>query len=129
MRLVQNPPMQRGEIDILAIEFDPKSRDDIPKLLMGLQHIYTQLPTRNALFALLEKEISPQVDKNNGRPGIFNDAYYHFQTLRDNVCLLTPELLDKINQLVVNAGHELVAKKGAAWRGHCVAAAIRLSLA
>jgi len=32
--------MQLGEVDISKIEFDPRSRDDIPKLLKGLQYIY-----------------------------------------------------------------------------------------
>lgn len=35
---------------------------------------------------------------------------YHLQTLIDNVSLLTPEILDEMNQLVVNAGHKLVKK-------------------
>jgi hypothetical protein len=45
---------------------------------------------------------------------------YHYQTLKDNVSLLTPQLLDTINELVVNAGHVLVKKKGnEALRGRC----------
>ena len=35
---------------------------------------------------------------------------YHLQTLKDNVSLLTPEILDRINQIVVKAGHELRKK-------------------
>jgi len=31
--------------------------------------------------------------------------------LKDNVSLLTPEILDRINQLVVNAGHQVAKKK------------------
>jgi hypothetical protein len=38
------------------------------------------------------------------------DSYY-LQTLKDNVSLLTPEILDQINQVVVKAGHELIKKK------------------
>lgn len=42
----------------------------------------------------------------------FADEYeYKLQTLKDNVALLTPELLDKINVLVVDAGHKLLKKK------------------
>ena len=33
MRSVQNPQMQIGEVDISQIKFDPKSRDDIPRIL------------------------------------------------------------------------------------------------
>ena len=160
MRVVQNLQMKIGEIDIAAITFDPRSRDDIPKILRGLQHLYTDLPLRHTLFQLLEAQIAPAVDKRNGRPGMslwaifvcgvirldlnidydrlhelvnhhntlremlghsaFDKADYHYQTLKDNVRLFTPELLDQINQLVVNSGH-LVAKKksGEALRGRC----------
>ena len=41
MRKVIEPQMQIGELAIGAIKLDPKSRDDIPQLLRGLQHIYT----------------------------------------------------------------------------------------
>ncbi len=49
--------------------------------------------------------------------GTFDDLRYPYQTLKDNVSLLTPELLDEINQRVVQAGHVLVKKgrRSAAW--------------
>lgn len=160
MRVVQNIQMTIGEVDISKINFDLKSRDDIPKILRGLQHLYTNVPLRTALFELLDSQIAPKVSKCNGRPGMtlwtifvcgvirldlncdydrlhelvnhhntlremlghgaFDDVSYHFQTLKDNVSLLTPELLDAINQLVVQAGHGLVKKKdGEALRGRC----------
>jgi len=160
MRAVQNAQMQIGEVDVSQIKFDPRSRDDIPKILRGLQHLYMNVELREQIFALLEKEIAPKVDKRNGRPGMelwkilvcgvlrldlnadydrvcelvnhhntiremlghgpYNEELYHFQTLKDNVSLFTPELLDKINQLVVEAGHVLVKKKAdEALRGRC----------
>ena len=52
--------------------------------------------------------------------GAFDDVRYHFQTIKDNVGLLTPELLDEINQRIVQAGHVLVKKKDdEALRGRC----------
>ena len=36
---------------------------------------------------------------------------YNRQTIKDNLRLFTPEILDEINQLVVKAGHGLVKKK------------------
>jgi hypothetical protein len=39
------------------------------------------------------------------------DEPYKLQTLKDNVRLLSPELLDQINQLVVDAGHVVLKKK------------------
>jgi IS5 family transposase len=160
MRVVQNEQMIIGEVDISKMNFDSKSRDDIPKILKGLQFVYTNLALRTAIFELLENQVAPKVSKSNGRPGMplwtilvcgvirldlncdydrlhelvnqhnsiremlghgaFSDVRYHFQTLKDNVALLTPELLDQINQLIVQAGHVLVKKKaGEALRGRC----------
>lgn len=51
----------------------------------------------------------------------FADEYqYKLQTLKDNVSLLSPDILDQINELVVNAGHRLVKKKDdEKLRGRC----------
>ena len=153
MRVVVNPQMQLGEVDISKIKFDPRSRDDIPRILRGLQFIYMSAPLREAIFGLLEAKVAPHVSKGNGRPGMTlwrilacgvmrldlnidydrlhelanqhrtfrqmlghgedDEASYHFKTLKDNVSLLTPDLLDEINQIVVNAGHGLLKKKPA----------------
>ena len=44
--------------------------------------------------------------------GSFGDQPdYGLQTIKDNVSLFTPEILDQINQVVVKAGHQLVKKK------------------
>jgi len=43
--------------------------------------------------------------------GYFDEDYYQLQTLKDNVQLLTPEVLAEINQIVVGAGHKLLKKK------------------
>ena len=157
MRQVQNPQMQLGELDIGAIPLDTRSRDDIPKLLLGLQHIYREPALREAVFQILE-EVKPRdaagepVSSENGRPGMeqwkilvlgvlrlglntdydrlhelanqhktvrqflghvdwYDDYQYNPQTLRDNLRLFTPEILDRINRAVVEAGHVLVKKK------------------
>ena len=152
MRVVQNAQMKIGEVDISKIQFDPRSRDDIPKTLRGLQCLYMDLPFRKSLFKLLIDEIAPSVSKNDGRPGMplwnvfvcgvlrlnlncdydrihelsnkhqtvremlghgcFDSTNYHYQTLADNVSLITPEILGSINQLAVTAGHALVKKNG-----------------
>ena len=70
MRVVQNIQMQIGEVDVSKVKFDLKSRDDIPKILMRLQHLYVIPLLRAKLFALLEEHIAPKVDKHNGRPGM-----------------------------------------------------------
>ena len=48
-----------------------------------------------------------------------NVVHYPIQTLKDNISLFTPALLDKINQIVVNGGHVLVKKKEIALHGRC----------
>jgi len=153
--------MKLGEIPISKIEINLKSRDDIPPLLLGLQHIYTTPDLREAVFEILEEKISPDTDHQNGRPGmdlwkilvlgvlrvnlnwdydrleemannhktirhmlghgIFDADYeYKLQTLKDNIYLLTPEIVEEINQVVVHAGHNLVKKKDEEkLRGRC----------
>ena len=160
MRVVQNTQMHIGEVDISQIVIDSKSRDDIPQILRGLQHLYQDPSLRAELFALLESGMAPKINKETGRPGmtlwsifvcgvirldlnmdydrlhelvnhdntirqmlghgLFDPTSYHYQTLKDNVTLFTPELLEKVNQLVVESGHELVKKKaGGILRGRC----------
>lgn len=48
-----------------------------------------------------------------------NDDKFPLQTIRDNVCLLTPELLNAINTIVVKAGQNLVKKKDGAIKAKC----------
>ncbi len=151
MRVVKNQQKELGEVDISKIEIDIKSRDDIPRILLGLQYLYTNEDIREQLFKTLETIIPPKIDKNNGRPGMqlwqifvlgmlrlnlnidydrlqslaneyrslremlghgsWDKTYYHCQTIKDNVKLFTPEILDEINKIVVNAGLALVKKK------------------
>ena len=70
MRTVENTQMHFGEIAIAQIELDSKSRDDIPAVLKGLQHIYTNPPLRERVFALLLEQVRPGVDLKVGRPGM-----------------------------------------------------------
>ncbi len=145
--------MKIGEVDISQIKFDLRCRDEIPKLLMGLQYLYCERKLREEMFSILEKLIPKDIDPNLGRKGMelwkilvlgtirlncnwdydklhditnnhatlrkmlghseFEDEpyYYPLQTIKDNVSLFTPEILNKINDLVVRAGHNLVKKK------------------
>ena len=54
--------MKLGEIAISAIKINLKSRDDIPPLLLGLQHIYTNADLRDAVFKILESNILIDID-------------------------------------------------------------------
>lgn len=151
MRKVKESQMKLGEVDISEIKFNMRSRDEIPKLLMGLQYIWCTPDLREEVFIILERLVPDGKNPNTGRPGmdlwkilvlgtlrlncnwdydkmlemanehktlrrmmghaIMDDDYdYKLQTIKDNVWLLTPEVLDEINGLVVNAGHNLVKK-------------------
>ncbi len=161
MRKAKESQMRFGEKDISQIEFDLRSRDEIPKLLMGLQYIYGNEEIRNEVFRILEGVIPEGRDTKNGRPGMelwkilvlgtlrlncnwdydkvqemtnnhrkvremlghgkFDEDYkYALQTIKDNVSLFTPEVLDEINKVVVKAGHKLVdQKKRGELKGRC----------
>ena len=69
MRVVQNNQMNIGEVDISKIVFDPKSRDDIPQILRGLQFLYTRPGHARKLFQLLESDRTAS-QQANGRPGM-----------------------------------------------------------
>ena len=152
MRKVIDHQLKIGEVDISAIQFDLRSRDDIPKLLLGLQHIYCTSELRDQVFSILREIIPEGVAIDNGRPGMHlwrifvlgtlrldcnwdfdrlremannhkkiremlghglsdADYCYSLQTLKDNLSLFTPEVLDRINQVVVSAGHQFLGKK------------------
>ena len=53
MREALKSQMKLGEVAIADIEFDIRSRDEIPKLLIGLQAIHDDLDVRNQVFAAL----------------------------------------------------------------------------
>jgi hypothetical protein len=159
MRKVIVPQMKLGELAIAEIKLDPKSRDDIPQILRGLQHLYTTPELRDPIFTILE-EVLParqiegktvKADPNNGRPGMTqwqilvlgvlrlglnadydriqelanehntlrqmlghsdwaDKKYYHLQTIKDNLRLFTPEILDRLNRVIVQAGHQALKK-------------------
>lgn len=156
MRNVINTQASLGEWPIGDIVLDLKSRDDIPKLLVGLQYIYKTPGLRDEVFAILQDIIPRHVDGKKashtlGRPGMeqwkilvlgvvrlgldadydrlqelanqhntlrqmlghadwYDKHTYELQTLKDNLRLFTPELLGRINDAVVRAGHTLGKK-------------------
>jgi transposase, IS5 family len=142
MRNVINPQMLLDGVDIGAIDLTTKSRDDIPQILRGLQHIYTEPGLRERVFAILQEVLPNRVkgegkaDAGSGRPGMeqwrilvlgvlrlglnadfdrihelanehgklrqmlghsdwTDKTEYKVQTLKDNLRLFTPELLEK----------------------------------
>ena len=92
MRNVISLQMQIGQTDIANIVIDITSRDDIPMILLGLQHIYTTEPLRKAVFKILEEVIPLKtaddaidlvaVDADKGRPGMDQWSILVLGTLR-----------------------------------------------
>ncbi len=70
MRQTESAPAELGAVPIAAIQIDARSRDDIPAVLLGLQHIHTSESLREKVFARLESQASPRVRKDTGRPGM-----------------------------------------------------------
>lgn len=90
MRQIIDPQLQFGEQDISAIKLDPRSRDDIPQILRGLQYIYTTPEVREPVFAILAQVLAPRaegegaVSAETGRPGMAQWKILVLGTLRLN---------------------------------------------
>ena len=69
MREMLPSQLQLGEIDIASIQFNPRSRDDIPQLLKGLQFLYADKVVRDKIFSVLELLSPADVSTKTGRPG------------------------------------------------------------
>jgi hypothetical protein len=54
MRKIIETQLKFGQVDIDKIKIDPRCRDEIPQLLMGLQVIYRDKPPRDQIFNLLK---------------------------------------------------------------------------
>ena len=55
-----------------------------------------------------------------GHADIWDKRKYEYQTVVDNVCLVRPELLAQVGQLIVESGHAVARKKpGEPLRGRC----------
>jgi len=63
-------PAQRslGEIDIADIKIDVRSRDDIPLILLGLQHIYCTDDLREKVFEIIKDILPTQLVDGQAKP-------------------------------------------------------------
>ncbi len=70
MRKIIELQLELGQIPISEIKINLKSRDEIPKILIGLQALFCNSESRIKIFKLLEKLIPPNVNSKNGRKGM-----------------------------------------------------------
>jgi hypothetical protein len=84
MRKIIENQLKFGQVDITNIELDLRSRDEIPQLLLGLQAIYSDRPTRRKVFDILQQIIPDDTDTDNGRPGMDLWSILVLGTLRIN---------------------------------------------
>ena len=99
-------PIQRtiGEIDIADIKIDVRSRDDIPLILLGLQHIYCTDGLREKVFEIIKDILPTQLVKGQvkavsaelGCPGMNQWTILVLGSLR--LCLNAD--FDRIHELV-----------------------------
>jgi hypothetical protein len=75
MRNVIEPQRALGQAAIADIVLNPKSRDDIPPILRGLQHRYVDPEWRQRVFAILKAVLPDRIGApgkacpDTGRPG------------------------------------------------------------
>jgi hypothetical protein len=147
MRKIIELQLELGQTPISEIKINLKSRDELPKILIGLQALFCDQESRTKIFALLKDLIPPNINSKNGREGMhlwrilvlgmtrlgcnwnydklldiannhktlrlmlchggLSDEYeYKLQTLKDNVSRFTPEILDQVNNIAVEYGHD-----------------------
>lgn len=150
MSMVEQSQTKFGEVDIAEIEIDKRSRNEIPKLLRGLQYLWCNIELRDKMYAILEKIVPEDAKKSTDHSGMDlwevlvlgtlrlngdltydrvreyanqhctlrrmlghdrSNRQYSLQEIKENVSLLTPEVLYEIHQLIAGSGHELVRRK------------------
>ena len=70
MRQVELTQAELGGTFISEVRINPKSRDDIPVLLRGLQQIYQKQSVRVKVFEFLSTQLHDKVRHDTGRPGM-----------------------------------------------------------
>ncbi len=70
MRKVYDSQYDLWQAQIADIKFDPKDRDDIPAVLMGLQALHGDAKVRTKVFEILRRHVRSEVSHRHGRPGM-----------------------------------------------------------
>ena len=111
-----NPVTRATLFTILKTHFQPGARKDVGRPGMDLWRVIVFAIVKQCLnldFDLLlhhaNRDSLLRKLLGHGNRG-FDPAQYSRQRLADNVQLLTPQLIEKVNHLTVQAGHEVSGK-------------------
>ena len=66
-------PLAQQRIDqtpLMSVHLNPRSRDETVKMMCGLQAVYADLPTRQAILALIRRDVLGDARDDVGRPGM-----------------------------------------------------------
>lgn len=146
--ILLSPQLNLGQTYIGDVKINLNSRDDIPRILLGLQSVYEDKQARQDIESVLASVLSDK-QINIGRQGmdmwrvfvlgvmrlnlncdydrlqelanehrtlrqmlghcfLDDDKRYALQTIKDNVGLLTEEVLGQLNIIMINHGHRLL---------------------
>jgi hypothetical protein len=70
MRKILHEQVKMGEMDIAAVPIELDSRDEIPQLLRGLQHLYSISTVRRRIFDILLGLVPLDIQMDIGRSGM-----------------------------------------------------------
>ena len=85
-------------VPIESIEISETSRDDVPAVLRGLRHLYTQDELFEEVMTLLESHVAPDCDHGNGRPGMTLWNMLVLATMKQGLAIDYDRLEDMANQ-------------------------------
>jgi IS5 family transposase len=106
-------PIREKVFEILK-QIVPKKSHEIGRPGMDLWKILVLATLRLNCNWDYDKVLEMANNHNNlremlGHSKIDFDSQYALQTIKDNIVLLTPAILDEINQIVVKAGHSIIS--------------------
>jgi hypothetical protein len=131
------PEERLDRLPIAQVNLNVNCRDEIIPILRTLQHLYANVALRDQLLELVGRDVNQRTSRRRGRRGLnyweitvlaaarlgcnldydkLQDLAENHRSLRQNVLKLRAQTLQKINDLVVQAGHALEPEAIAAVR-------------
>jgi IS5 family transposase len=158
VRKHESKQLQFGQVAIEGIKFNLHCRDEMTKVLLGLQYMHADKDLMLQIYTIMESSIANDISK--GRLGMSlwqilvigmvrlclnadydrllnecnhhaimrsmlghgyfdQEAWYSLQTIKDNVRLLSVDVLDEINRVIVTSGRSLLPHGGSGIEARC----------